>query len=76
MVCLYIHFQVILLRRTNHLDSVIGRLSRRQTGTPESNRCASGSCYSGSGTDVDFQIRFLKVHTVAAAEGSMRLKVR
>ena len=40
---------------------------------PESNRCASGSCYSGSGTDVDFQIRFLKVHTVAAAEGSMRL---
>jgi hypothetical protein len=42
---------------------------------PESNRCASGSCYSGSGTDVDFQIRFVKVHTVAAAEGSMRLKV-
>lgn len=42
---------------------------------PESNRCASGVCYSNAGTDVDLQIRFFKVQAVEAASGSMRLKV-
>ena len=42
---------------------------------PTSNRAASGSSYSASGTDVFMQVRFFKVMEVAAAEGSMRLKV-
>ena len=42
---------------------------------PTSDRMASGTDYSGSGTDVNMQIRFFKVQVVNAAEGWMRLKV-
>jgi hypothetical protein len=42
---------------------------------PESDRSASGTSYSGAGTDVTMEIRFLKVVTVRAAEGAMVVKV-
>ena len=42
---------------------------------PTSNREASGSDFSDSGTDVSLQVRFFKVQAVKAAEGSMQLKV-
>ena len=56
-------------------DDLLGASTFSKVVPPESNRCTSGSCYSGSGTDVDLQIRFFKVQTVKAAEGSMRVKV-
>ena len=42
---------------------------------PTSNRSASGSSYSGAGTDVSMQIRFFKVQQVQAGIGTMRIKV-
>ena len=42
---------------------------------PTSNRSATGSDFSGSGTDVFMQVRFFKVQTVEAALGTMQLKV-
>jgi len=42
---------------------------------PTSNRSATGTRFSGSGTDVGIQLRFFKVQSVAATDGAMRLKV-
>ncbi|KAL1508391.1 hypothetical protein AB1Y20_004501 [Prymnesium parvum] len=42
---------------------------------PTSNRSASGTDYSESGTDIRMQIRFFKVMEVSASSGFMRLRI-
>ena len=42
---------------------------------PASNRAATGTAYSATGTDVQLQVRFFKVLAVKASDGIMQIKV-
>jgi hypothetical protein len=71
-------FQVILLRRTNHLDSVIGRLSRRQTGTLHCRRApgASGASSTRTGCDPSLLNRSIPLLCGRTRDAIDRLRLR